>query len=175
MKKVPLKGGHKGECAVIMDDHEYNVRYMPDGNKWVPWVLFIYKDSDGNPIGTTGQGYLTADSAIEYAVTFHNGFHWDGWLSPSAKWWPCVHSQHSLIVDLNVKNSNGDYAALLKKGWLLMRHGDFPIEWNYDVEMTRKQLEWIEAWTSKSGRPTPEICKPKLSANTAVQTQWAVV
>lgn len=150
----------KKSFPVVLDGHEYVVRYMPDGNQWVPWVFFIYKDAKGNPIGTSGQGYSSSDSAVKAIHDWHTGFHWDGWLSPSGEFFPVRGEQHSLIVDLNLPNANGKYEALLKKGWLIMRHSDFPTEWNYAVEISPKQYDWADAWCKKWGRKMPEIFSP---------------
>lgn len=159
MKTKRLGNGH---YSVIIDDHEYIAKYMPEGNQWVPWTFFIYKDRNGNPRGTTGQGYRTKQSVMEAIVKWHtNDHYWDGWLSPEGKFFEVAYSQHAVILDLHCPNANGDYYKLTRKGWLLMRSADFPTEWHLDNEITSKQWDWIEAWCKRTNRELPEICKSR--------------
>lgn len=150
-----------GSYKLTIEDHEYVLKCMPEGNEWVPWVIFLYRDREGNPIGTTGQGYASLKSAAEYAKKFHFGHHLYGWLNPAGKFFEVAHSQHSLLVDLNFPEANGEYEALLSRGWLIMHHGRFDPAFNWHAEITSKQYAWIEENCKRTGLPMPEICEPR--------------
>ena len=148
-----------GNWSVKIEDKEYFVKYMPDGNEWVPWVLFLYKFPDGNWRGTTGQGYVSAESAIDYAEKFHFYAPMNGWLNPDGKFYEVAYSQHSLIVELFYPKANGEYETLFKQGWIIMRHGRFDADFNWEVEITTKQYNWIENWSKKYNLPMPIMSK----------------